>query len=88
MHVNKSATLCVVSGGSSARRLVGAEAAVIVVVIVVAAALRAVGMKPMEVMRLMGAAGLLSVVVTQLATGAVSRGLRHLARAQPTLLLG
>ncbi|MEU5075998.1 hypothetical protein AB0G76_31230 [Streptomyces asoensis] len=50
-------------------------------VIIVAATLITGGMPPVEVLSLLGAAGVLSVAVMRLATGAASRGLRHLARA-------
>jgi hypothetical protein len=85
MRVNDSTTLCVVPD-STARPLGGAEATVIVVVIVTAAALSADGMPTKEVMLLLSAAGPLSVLLAQLATGAVTRGLRHLARAQSLAL--
>lgn len=86
MHVNKSMALCVVSDSSARRHLSGAEAAVIVVVIIVAAALTSTGTSTEEVLSVLGAAGLLSVTVTRLATGAVTRVLRHLARAQSASL--
>ncbi|WP_424883583.1 hypothetical protein [Streptomyces sp. SLBN-8D4] len=78
--------LCVVPDGSTRCQLGGAQAAVIVVVIIVAAALTRDGMPPRDVLSLLGGAGLLSVTVTQLATGAASRTLRYLARAQPASL--
>lgn len=81
MHVNEPLALCVVPD-SSARHLNGAEAAVIVVIIVVAAALTSGGMPSEEVLPLLAAAGLLAVALTRLATGAVTRVVRHIARAQ------
>ncbi|MFD9044586.1 hypothetical protein [Streptomyces bottropensis] len=79
--MNDSVALCAVPD-LARRRLGGAEAAVIVVVIVLAAALTMGGVPTMDVLSLLGAAGLLSVTVTRLATGAAARVLRHLARAQ------
>jgi hypothetical protein len=79
--MHNPAALCVVPDTSTRCQLGGAEAAVIVVVIIVAATLTVGGMPPREMLSSLGAAGLLSVTVTRLATGAATRGLRHLARA-------
>ncbi|MGM0361675.1 hypothetical protein ACNFRX_16900 [Streptomyces griseoaurantiacus] len=84
--MHDSVALCVVPDSSARCQLGGAEAAVIVVVITVAAALNTGGMPPREVLSLLGAAGLLSVTVTRLATGAASRVLRYLARVQSASL--
>ncbi|MEU3027213.1 hypothetical protein ACPCBC_00750 [Streptomyces incarnatus] len=86
MHVNDTMALCVVPDTSSSRRLSGADAAVVVVIIIVAAVLSADGMPVREVMALLGAAGLLSVSVTRLGSGAAARALRQLARAQSDTL--
>ncbi|MDQ1024822.1 hypothetical protein QF035_002404 [Streptomyces umbrinus] len=86
MHVNESVALCVVPDSPARRHLSGAEAAVIVVVIIVAAALTTGGMPSRKALSLLGAAGLMSVAVTRLATGAVTRVLRHLARTQSASL--
>ncbi|MFM9499864.1 hypothetical protein ACKI1Q_40570 [Streptomyces galilaeus] len=83
--MHDSVALCVVPDLRT-RRLGGPEAAVIVVVIIVAAALTAAGMPPSEALFLLGAAGLLSLTVTQLATGAAARVLRHFAQAQSASL--
>ncbi|MEU3619827.1 hypothetical protein ABZ725_47210 [Streptomyces sp. NPDC006872] len=84
--MHDSVALCVVPDSSARCQLGGAEASVIVVVIIVAAALTLGGMPPTDVLSLLGAAGLLSVTVTRLATGAATRVLRHLAQAQSTSL--
>ena len=84
--MHDSVALCVVPDSSTRCPLGGAEAAVIVVVIIVAAALTTGGMPPKEALSLLGGAGLLSVTVTRLATGAATRVLRHLARAQSASL--
>ncbi|MEU3038095.1 hypothetical protein [Streptomyces griseoaurantiacus] len=84
--MHDSVALCVVPDSSARRQLAGAEAVVIVVVIIVAATLNKGGMPPREVLSLLGAAGLLAVTMTRLATGAATRVLRHLARAQSASL--
>jgi hypothetical protein len=84
--MHDSVAHCVVPDSSVRRHLSGAQAAVIVVVIIVAAALHTGGMPPREVLYLLGAAGLLSVTVTRLVTGAATRVLRHLARAHSASL--
>ncbi|WP_416481788.1 hypothetical protein [Streptomyces sp. CL12] len=86
MRVNDTMALCVVPDTPSCRSLSGADAAVVVVIIIVAAALAADGMPIKEVMALLGAAGLLSVSVTRLGSGAAARALHQLARAQSDAL--
>ncbi|MGW7260488.1 hypothetical protein [Streptomyces sp. NPDC054834] len=84
--MHDSVARCVVPDSSARCQLGGAEAAVIVVIIIMASALALNGMPHAEVLSLLGAAGLLSVSVTRLATGAAARGLRNLARVHSAYL--
>ncbi|MGY9066900.1 hypothetical protein [Streptomyces sp. CAS3] len=72
---------CVEHGAQPHRRLGGAEATVIIVIITLAAALVAIAGMPLAIaLQALVGAGLISVVVVSLVTGASVRWLRPLAK--------
>jgi hypothetical protein len=78
-----SATACCVEQGTprSPRRLHGAEAVVIIVIVSVAAALVAAGVPSIEVLQLLGGAGLVAGTTLALARGSLRAARPALAAA-------
>ncbi|GGJ95068.1 hypothetical protein GCM10011583_28240 [Streptomyces camponoticapitis] len=82
MNKKPPAASCVESGAPAPRRLYSPEAVVIIVIVVMAAVLVAfAGLPVLDVLQLLGGAGLVAVIVVALGRAAPARGLRIAVRA-------